>query len=56
MSDWQPDFDRLEVDLNDRDAQTSSPPKIWIFVDTTRVVSNDGNSKLVANLILPEHG
>jgi hypothetical protein len=52
MSDWQPDFDRLEVDLNDRDAQTSSPPKIWIFVDTTRVVSNDGNSKLLANLNL----
>ena len=52
MSDWQPDCDQFEVDLNDRDAQTSSPQKIWIYVDTTRVLSNDGNSKQLANLNL----
>ena len=52
MRDWQPNFDRFDIDLNDRDAQTSSPQKIWIYVDTTRVLSNDGNSKLLANLNL----
>ena len=52
MSDWHPDFDRFEADLNDRDAQTSSPQKIRIYVDATTVCSSDGYSKLVANLLL----
>ena len=47
MSDWHPDFDRFEADLNDRDAQTSSPQKIRIYVD-----ASDCHSKLLGNLLL----
>jgi hypothetical protein len=32
MSDWHPDFDQFEADLNDRHARTSSPQNIRIFV------------------------
>lgn len=52
MSDWQPDVDRFEVDLNDRFVQTSSSETIRIYVDTTRVLNNDSNSELLANLNL----
>jgi hypothetical protein len=51
MSDWHPDFDRFEADLNDRDAQTS-PQKIRIYFDATTVWSSDGHSKFLANLLL----
>ena len=52
MSDWQPDVDRFEVDLNDRFVQTSSSETIRIYVDTTGVLNNDSNSELLANLNL----
>ena len=52
MSDWHPDFDRFEADLNDRDARTSSPQKIRIYLDATTVWSSDGHSELLANLLL----
>ena len=52
MSDWHPDFDRFEADLNDRDAQTSSPQKIRIYVGATTVSSSEGYSKLLASLLL----
>ena len=52
MSDWHPDFDRFESDLNDRDAQTSSSNKIWIYVDNTKVLSKEDKSKLLASLNL----
>jgi hypothetical protein len=48
MSDWQPDFARLEVDLIDR-AQTSSPQKTWIYIDITRALSSDSQSKVLAS-------
>ena len=52
MSDWHPDFDRFEADLNDRDARTSSPQNIRISVGATPVSSRDGPSKLLASLLL----
>ena len=52
MSDWQPDFDRLAVDLNDRDAQTSSSKIVWVYVDTSKVVGDTGQSKVLASLEL----
>jgi hypothetical protein len=52
MSDWQLYVDRFEVDLNDRFVQTSSSETIRIYVDTTRVLNNDSNSELLANLNL----
>ena len=53
MSDWQPDFDRFEADLNDRDALTSShQKKIRIHVEATEVWSSDARSQLLANLLL----
>jgi hypothetical protein len=52
MSDWQPDFDRLAVDLNDRDAQTSSSKIVWVYVDTSRVLDDTGQSKVFASLEL----
>jgi hypothetical protein len=52
MSDWQPDFDRLAVDLNDRDAQTSSNKTVWVYVDTSKVVGDTGQSKVLASLEL----
>ena len=51
MSDWQPDFARLEVDLIDR-AQTSSPQKTWIYIDTTRALNRDSHLKILASLEL----
>lgn len=50
MSDWPPDFDRLAVDLNDRDEQTSSAKTVWVCVDTSNVVGDGGHLKLVASL------
>ena len=52
MSDWQPDFERLAVDLNDRDAQTSSAKIVWVCVDTSKVVGDTGQSKVLASLEL----
>jgi hypothetical protein len=52
MSDWQPDFDQFEADLNDRDAETSSLQKIRIRVDATTVWGSDSHSELLANLLL----
>jgi hypothetical protein len=52
MSDWQPDFDQFEADLHDRDAQTSSPEKILIYVDNTMVLSTEDHSRLLASLNL----
>ena len=54
MRDWQPNFDRFEADLNDRDALTSSLENIRIFVDATRVSSSDGHSKLLSSLLLSQ--
>jgi hypothetical protein len=54
MSDWQPDFDRFESDLNDRDAPTSPSTKIWIYVDNTRVLSTEDKSKLLSSLNLAQ--
>ena len=51
MSDWHPDFDQFEADLNDRDARTSSQ-NIRIFVGATTLSSSDGLSKLLASLLL----
>jgi hypothetical protein len=53
MSDWQPDFDRLAIDLDDRDAQTSSPTIVWVYVDTSKVVGDAGH-KVLASLELAE--
>ena len=50
MSDWYPDFDRLEVDLH-QDAQTSPPTMIRVCVDRT-CLNNDDRLKLLANLKL----
>jgi hypothetical protein len=52
MSDWQPDFDRLAVDLTDRDAQPSSAKTVWVYVDTSNVVSDTDQSKVLASLKL----
>jgi hypothetical protein len=52
MSDWQPDFDRLELDLSDQNAPTATSPSICIYVDTAGVLNNDGQSKLIASLKL----
>jgi hypothetical protein len=52
MSDWQPDFDRLAVDLNDRDAQTSSSKIVWVYVDTSKALGDTGQSKVLASLEL----
>jgi hypothetical protein len=52
MSDWHPDFDRFEADLNDRDAQTSSPQVFRIYVDATTVWNSDGHSKVLGDLLL----
>ena len=52
MSDWHPDFDQFEADINDRHAPTSSPPNIRIFVGATTVSSSEGYSKLLASLLL----
>ena len=54
MSDCQPDFDRLAIDLDDRDAQTSSPTIVWVYVDTSKVVGDAGHSKVLASLELAE--
>ena len=50
MSDGQPDFDRLAVDLNDRDAQTSSAKTVWEYVDPSKVVGDTDRSKVPASL------
>jgi hypothetical protein len=42
MSDWQPDFDRLAVDLIVRDAQRSSAKTLWVYVDTGKVAGDTG--------------
>jgi hypothetical protein len=52
MSDWQTDFDRLAVDLNNRDAQTSSSKRVWVYVDISKVVGGTGQSKVFASLEL----
>ena len=41
MSDWQPDFDRLALDLNDRDPQTSARA-VWVYVGASKVVGDSG--------------
>ena len=50
MSDWQPDFDRLALDLNDRDPQTSSAKAVWVYVDASKVVGDTSQSKVLASL------
>ena len=50
MSDGQPDFDRLSVDLNDRDAQPSSAKTVWVYVDPSKVVGDTDRSKVLASL------
>jgi hypothetical protein len=50
MSDWYPDFDQLEVDLN-QDAQTSPLRTIRIYVDRA-CLNNDDRLKLLASLKL----
>lgn len=52
MSDWQPDFDRLAIDLNVRDAQASSAEIVWVYVDTSKVAGDTGQSKVLASLEL----
>ena len=52
MSDWQPDFDRLALDLNDRDLQTSSAKTVWVYVDPSTIVGDTGQSKVLASLEL----
>ena len=51
MSDWQPDFDRLALDLN-RDPQTSSARAVWVYVDASKVVGDTSQSKVLASLEL----
>jgi hypothetical protein len=52
MSDWYPDLDRLELDLN-QNAQASPPRTIRVAVDRT-CFSSDGRLKLLASLELAQ--
>ena len=52
MSDWQPNFDRLALDLNDRDSQTSSAKTIWVYVEKSKIAGDTGQSNVLASLDL----
>lgn len=53
---WQPDFERLAVDLNAKDAQTSSAKVVRVYVDTRAVGGDTVQSKVLAGLDLAEPG
>lgn len=52
MSDWQPDLERLAIDLRNEAAQTSSAQKVWVYIDISNVVGDVGHSQVCASLQL----